>query len=83
MASRLEMVVSNRSANKCGKMHLLETSSCQKDGKMTLEMESSKCLDGYKEFFLILKNALSVDDHAKSLQLLNQARGLANELISS
>ncbi|XP_024028652.1 DNA mismatch repair protein MSH3 isoform X2 [Morus notabilis] len=84
MASRLEMVVSNRSANKCGKMHLLETSSlCQKDEKMTLEMESSKCLDGYKEFFLILKNALSVDDHAKSLQLLNQARGLANELISS
>lgn len=82
MASRLETLVSNRAGKKSGKFESLETSSlCQKGARM-LETGSSECLDDYREFFANLKTALSVDDHAKSFQLLNHARGIAKELLS-
>ncbi|PON64695.1 Endonuclease MutS [Parasponia andersonii] len=84
MAAKLEMVVSNRTRSKSGKMQLDSSSMCQREEKeKNLEMDSSDSLGAYKEFFLNLEAVLSTEDHVKSFQYLKQARDIAEELISS
>lgn len=85
MAAKLEMLVNNRAGTKGGKMQLLDSSSSiykKEENEKKLEMESRESLGAYKEFFLNLEAVLSTEDHEESFQYLNQARDIAEELIS-
>ncbi|KAL5554365.1 hypothetical protein UlMin_041766 [Ulmus minor] len=94
MAARLETLVSSRTRNKFGKGQLLETSLISQKEEEQKMLESSDCLGArrvaiseetngaFEKFFSILEAAISINDHAKGLQFLNQARSIAQELLS-
>ncbi|KAM6555900.1 hypothetical protein CsatB_002919 [Cannabis sativa] len=85
MATKLEMVVNNRTGSKHRKLQLLESTSLyQKEEKeKKLEMESREWLGRYKQFMMELEAVLSVEDQVKSFQHLKEARDIAQKLLSS
>lgn len=96
MADRLEAVVRSRERNRYGNKRLLKSLTIDKKEEVQEEMLGSptnvcgrenqvkedKIGGEYKEFFLNLKTAISSDDLTKSIQYLNHARSIAQELVS-
>ncbi|PRQ60072.1 putative DNA mismatch repair protein MutS [Rosa chinensis] len=96
MADRLEAVVRSRERNRYGNKRLLKSLTIDQKEEVQEEMLGSptnvcgrenqvkedKIGGEYKEFFLNLKTAISSDDLTKSIQYLNHARSIAQELVS-
>lgn len=95
MAAKLEAAVSNRRKNRLACNHFKEPFSLDNKAehapKKFMKLNGDTCAEetedlkelctAYKEIFLNIKLATSVDDDLeKSFQLLNQARHLALEL---
>ncbi|KAF5480390.1 hypothetical protein F2P56_001145 [Juglans regia] len=94
MGSRLEALVNNRAGSRLGKKHLLEKLLIDNDPQTQKKMlETPECFRpggtwdledvnvAYKGFFFSLKAAVSDDEVARSIQLLN-ARSIAKDLVS-
>ncbi|XP_062120439.1 DNA mismatch repair protein MSH3 isoform X2 [Humulus lupulus] len=83
MATKLEMVVSNRTGSKHSNLQLLDSTSLyEKEKEKRLKMESREWLGTYKQFMMDLEALLSVEDQVKSFQHLEEARDIAQKLLS-
>lgn len=89
MASKLEALVNSRIHSGSGKELLLDALvTDQEQEPHQLMSQTHNCSreefgSAFKEFYSILKAAtLGDDDHAKSFQLLEHARSIANKLIA-
>lgn len=94
MAAKLEAAVSNRRKSRLACNHLKDSFSTDNKAEhgpnKFMKLNGDTCAEetedpkelctAYKEIFLNIKLATSVDDFEKSFQLLNHARRLALEL---
>ncbi|TYH41256.1 hypothetical protein ES332_D12G303100v1 [Gossypium tomentosum] len=95
MATRLEMIESSRARKKSGEKQLQETPSSDQEletqaivlkstasfrGERT--EDSEEFVSAVRDLLSKLKSATTDDDCAKSLELLKEAQGIANELIN-
>lgn len=95
MATRLEMIESSRARKKSGEKQLQETPSSDQEletqaivlkstasfrGERT--EDSEEFVSAVRDLLSKLKSATTDDDYAKSLKLLKEAQGIANELIN-
>lgn len=80
MASKLESLVNSRLHGRSGKL-LLEAPAIDQEQEPH-DCPSQDFDSAFKEFYSNLKSAILDDDHAKSFQLLENARSIAKTLIS-
>lgn len=81
MASKLESLVNNRLHGRSGKKLLLEAPDIDQEQEPH-DCPSQDFDSAFKEFYSNLKSATLDDDHAKSFQLLENARSIAKTLVS-
>lgn len=81
MASKLEALVNTRIHGRSGKELLLDAPVIDEDQEPH-DCPRQEFGRAYKEFYSNLKAAILDDDHAKSFQLLENARSIAKSLIS-
>lgn len=87
MASKLEALVNSRIHSRSGKVVLLDASVIDQEQEPHHLMAKPHDIlhqefgSAYKEFYSNLKAAILDDDHAKSFQLLENARSIAKKLI--
>lgn len=87
MASKLEALVNNRIHSRLGKEMLLDAPVIDQEQEphqlmaQPHDCQRQEFCRAYKEFYSNLKAAILDDDHAKSFQLLENARSIAKKLI--